>query len=87
VIDLGIQLPLGRDSKGQDAITWYGKVLAVDPNDTFALYGKGLALFALGKYEEAITWYDKALAIDPNYSYAQNNKKEALSKLNDSTIL
>ena len=57
------------------------KLLAIDPNYTEALNGKGLALDSLGKYEEAITWYDKALGIDPNYMYSLYNKGLALSTL------
>ena len=35
--------------KYQEAITYYDKVLAIDPNFVYALNGKGVALDDLGK--------------------------------------
>ncbi|MGD9673462.1 MAG: tetratricopeptide repeat protein [Candidatus Nitrosocosmicus sp.] len=64
-----------------EAITYYDKVLAIDPNDVYALGNKGGALFNLGKYDEAITYYDKVLVIDPNDVYALGNKGGALFNL------
>jgi superkiller protein 3 len=58
----------------EEAIQYYDKVLAIDPNDVDALTNKGVALSALGKSEEAIQYYDKALAIDPNYTLSLTNK-------------
>ncbi len=64
--------------KYDQAIQYYDKALAIDPNDTYALSSKGYALDGLGKYEEAIQYYDKALAIDPNDANALNGKGYAL---------
>jgi large repetitive protein len=72
---------LYNQEKYEEAITYYDKALAIDPNYVYALNGKGNAIAVLGKYEEAITYYDKALAIDPNYSDALNNKGITLADL------
>jgi len=54
------------EGKYEQAIAYYDKALAADPNDYEALYNKGVAFANLGKYEEAITYFDKALAVEPN---------------------
>ena len=78
-IDKGISL--AESGHVPKAITYYDKVLAIDPNDVDALNNKGIALDDLGKYQEAITYYDKILTIDPNYAYALNNKGIAEANL------
>ena len=40
--------------KSEEAITWYDKALAIDPNYVSALLNKGVALDTLGRSEEAI---------------------------------
>ena len=60
------------------AILYLDKVLAIDPNDKFALYNKGASLNNLGNYTQAIPYLDKALAIDPNFKEALNGKGNAL---------
>ena len=69
---------LGQD---QEAITYYDKVLEIDPNHVRALNSKGLALYHLGQDQEAITYYDKVLEINPNHVNALNNKGLALGNL------
>jgi tetratricopeptide (TPR) repeat protein len=66
------------------AIQYYDKALAIDPNYIHALNGKCWSLNGLEKYQEAIEYCDKALAIDPNYIYALNNKGNALNGLGNS---
>jgi tetratricopeptide (TPR) repeat protein len=58
---------LYRQGRYEEAIAYYDKALAIDPNDVDALNYKGAALYRQGKHQEAITYFDKALAIDPNY--------------------
>jgi tetratricopeptide (TPR) repeat protein len=74
----------GRDlqilGKHQEAISYYDKALAIEPNDLLALYGKGLALYELGKYDEAIASFDKALAIEPNNSLILKSKELVLAQ-------
>jgi tetratricopeptide (TPR) repeat protein len=79
LIDKGNSLSVS--GQYEEAITFYDKILAIDPNDVNALYNKGMSLDNLGQYQEAITYYDKALAIDPNYDYALNNKGVTLYNL------
>jgi tetratricopeptide (TPR) repeat protein len=55
--------------------------LNINPNNIYALNGKGNALYGLGKYQDAITYYDRALAIDPNFVTASSNKQLALDML------
>ncbi len=63
------------------AIEYYDRVLALDPNHVMALYNKGSILDDLGRYQEAIEYYDTALAIDPNHINALNGKGVALVNL------
>jgi tetratricopeptide (TPR) repeat protein len=71
------------DSPGeyQDALEYYDRALAIDPDNVSALDGKGAALFYLGREEEAIVNFDRALAIDPDDTNALTNKGTALAGL------
>ena len=60
------------------AIQYYDKALAIDPNDKDALDGKGNALYNQGNNKQAIQYYDKALAIDPHYTDAIYDRDTAL---------
>ena len=53
--------------KNNEAISFFDKALAINPNDVDVLTNKGIALHFLGKNNEAISFFDKALAINPNY--------------------
>ncbi|MDQ6724371.1 MAG: tetratricopeptide repeat protein, partial [Thermoproteota archaeon] len=57
-----------------EALKYYDKDLAINPNDTKVLNNKGVALNSLGNYTGAIKYYDKALAINPNDVNTLNNK-------------
>jgi tetratricopeptide (TPR) repeat protein len=79
-------LLLERLGKHEEAIEYYDKALAIDPDNVGALVGIGASLANSSKYKgsmayydkalhkEAIECYDKALAIDPNNVEALNNK-------------
>jgi tetratricopeptide (TPR) repeat protein len=56
-----------------EAIKYFDKALAIDPQYVDALNNKGRALSHLGNYTGGIEYFDKALAIDPNYISALNN--------------
>ena len=60
--------------KFNESITYFDKVLAMDPNNTIALTQKANAFGGLGKYHEAITYYDKVLDINPNNAEAIDDK-------------
>lgn len=47
------------------ALETYEGVLAMDGNDSTALFGKGDALYKLGRFEESLTALDSALKADP----------------------
>ena len=64
-----------------EAIDYYNKVLALDPNNTGALYDKGLALDVLGLHRDAIPYYDKLLSVEPDNINALINKGSALADL------
>ena len=63
------------------AIEYIDKALAIQPNDTYALIGKGTALGRLGNFTGAILYYDKALTIDPHYVNALTGKGTVLGSL------
>jgi tetratricopeptide (TPR) repeat protein len=64
-----------------EAILYYNQVLAIDLNNTAAIYDKGLALDVLGKHEDAIAHYDKLLSLQPDNINALVNKGGALGDL------
>jgi tetratricopeptide (TPR) repeat protein len=66
-----------------EALTCCDKALALKPDKHEALWGKGVALSALGDKVGAIICYDLALAIKPDDHQALNNKGTALSSLGD----
>jgi len=61
-----------------EAITYYDKVLEIDPSDFDALNGMALSLYNVGQPEEAITYFDKVLEIDSSFIVALNGKAIAL---------
>jgi tetratricopeptide (TPR) repeat protein len=62
-----------------DAVNHYDAVLKRAPKNLRALHNKGLALFALSKFEESIECYDRALGIHPNASHVKLNKAISLN--------
>jgi tetratricopeptide (TPR) repeat protein len=64
-----------------EAIQYYNQVLAVDLNNTAAIYDKGLALDVLGKHVDAIAHYNKLLSLQPENVNALVNKGGALGDL------
>ena len=62
-----------------DAVHHYDAVLKRAPNNFRALHNKGLALFALSKFEKSIECYDRALGIQPNASHVKLNKAISLN--------
>ncbi|HYC20181.1 MAG TPA: tetratricopeptide repeat protein [Candidatus Bathyarchaeia archaeon] len=62
-----------------DAVNHYNAVLKRAPNNFRALHNKGLALFALSKFQKSIECYDRALGIHPNASHVKLNKALSLN--------
>ncbi|MBP5381498.1 MAG: hypothetical protein J6Y39_07235 [Bacteroidaceae bacterium] len=48
------------------------KVLADNPNNKMANYGKGHSLFFDEKYDEAFTYFQKTIELDPDFADGQN---------------
>jgi len=67
--------------KNKETVTFYDKVLALDPDDTNALYSKGNAFVYLRNYPEAIALYDKVLATEPTFIGALTSKGNTLYSL------
>jgi tetratricopeptide (TPR) repeat protein len=59
------------------------KLLAIDPADTFVLYGLAQEHARLGEHAAAVGWYDKCLAVDPLYCYAYFHKARSQHALGD----
>jgi Tetratricopeptide repeat len=72
---------LYQSERFNEAIQYFDKALAINPDDRVALDGKGAALYMSGRFNEAIQYFDKALAINPDDAYASNTKNLALSQL------
>jgi tetratricopeptide (TPR) repeat protein len=49
-----------------EAIIYFDKVLAAEPNNTEALHGKGLTIDNFGNHTDAVEIYDEILTIDPD---------------------
>jgi len=62
------------------------KLLRLDPEDTFVLYGLAQAHAKEGRHGEAVGFYDRCLAMDPHYCYAYYHKarsQEAMGELTE----
>ncbi len=72
LIDQGI----GQANAGQltEAATTFNNVLAIDPNNKFALYNLGVLAQRRNDTAAALGYYDKALASDAAYTPALFNK-------------
>jgi len=64
-----------------EAISYFDKVLEIDPNHIGSLSNKGATLAQLGYADEAISYFDKVLEIDPNHLPALYTKGNILFKL------
>ena len=67
----------------EEAISYFEKVLEIEPNHVDALNNIGAILITLGKHEEAIPFFDQVLAIEPNHVGALSNKGSALGSLGE----
>ncbi len=58
----------------KEAITYFDKALAIDPNNIVTLATAAQALFySADLYEEAASYYEKALMVDPTYRYLMSD--------------
>ena len=72
-------------TKFTQAIKYYDKALAKNPNATDILNNKGLALLHLEKYNESLKKFDKVLSIDPKDAPSLYNEGISLDKLGNHT--
>lgn len=59
------------------------KLLSVEPDDAFTLYGVAQEYAKLGDHAKAIEHYDRCLAVDPSYCYAYYHKARAQADAGD----
>jgi tetratricopeptide (TPR) repeat protein len=59
-----------NNSAYDSAIFYFDKALEVEPQNTLALYNKGLSLYNLGRYQEATVPLEMATEFEPGYSEA-----------------
>ena len=57
------------------------KALKIDPDNSIALFNKGVALGRLGRHEEALTVFNKALEIRPEHTLSWLNQGSAFYQL------
>lgn len=57
-----------------DRMAQLQKLLAMDPNDAFVLYGLAQEHAKREEHAQSIAYYDKCLAVDPLYCYAYYHK-------------
>jgi len=73
-----------QQNKFQEAITYFDRVLEIDPNHVDSLNNKGTSLTKIGKLDEAITYFDRVLEIEPNGVETLLNKGIVLVEMNKS---
>jgi len=67
---LGMGWLLSNQNEHEAALAHFDRVLAGDPDDTFALLGKGNSLNALGRLDRAQRLLERVLELDPKNRYA-----------------
>ena len=66
-----------------DAISYYDRAIALDPDDAAAYHSRGIAKDGQGDYAGAIADYDRAIALDPDYADAYHNRGVTKSEQGD----
>jgi len=71
-------LPAYYAGRQDEAIGFFDRAIAVDPNCYQAVSYKGAALAFKGQYPQAMPYLDKAIAMKPDYEEAHFNKAISL---------
>jgi superkiller protein 3 len=71
-----------RSGQLDEAIRWYRKTLAIQPDNPAAFSNIGVALQAKGKLDEAVTSYQIAITIKPGFADVYSNLGSALQEQN-----
>jgi tetratricopeptide (TPR) repeat protein len=58
----------------EEAIVWYDKSLALNPDNKYSLNNKGYSLALLSRFEEALSLLNRAIELDINFSHPYNNR-------------
>ena len=66
-----------------DRLTKLQKLLSIDPNDAFVLYGLAQEYAKVGDHAQAIAFYDRTLNADPAYLYAYYHKARSQQAAGD----
>lgn len=66
-----------------DRMAQLQKLLAMDPNDAFVLYGLAQEHAKRDEHAQSIAYYDKCLAVDPLYCYAYYHKARSQQATGD----
>ena len=69
--------------KYEEAIEYYSKAIALNPQFANAYNNRGNAKYSLGENEEAIKDYNQAIELNPQHASAYNNRGIAKSSLGD----
>ena len=74
-----------KQGRKKNAINYYRKVLAIEPNAFESLYNLGVALNASHKYREGLTYLKKALVINPSSFNTHHTIGSCYKNLKDSS--
>ena len=74
-------MQLHRAGRLEPAARLYGQVLAIQPEQSDALYFSGLIALARGNHQRAVDWLSKAIEVRPGYAPAYNHRGVALAAL------
>jgi tetratricopeptide (TPR) repeat protein len=67
----------------EQALRYYRRMLALDPNDTLALASIGYHLAQDGRHREALAMFERVVALKPNDAEAHFDRAFLLQTLND----
>jgi len=73
-----------QNGKSNEAISYFEKVIEIDPNHVDALSNLGGMLSTIDRYDESLSYLDRALEIEPNHVRALINKGILLAFLGES---
>jgi len=63
-----------------DRIAQLERLLEVDPDDAFCLYGLAMEHAKAGAHDEAVRWFDRVLEVEPTHAYACYHRARTLEE-------
>jgi tetratricopeptide (TPR) repeat protein len=73
LFEYGCYLSDEFNSRFEESINYFKRIIEIDPNNYRAYYNLGISYFSIGLFEEALKAYNKALEIKPDYAYCYYN--------------